>query len=208
MGYRACQNASEQSPAQGNVGAGCGATVGKVLGIGQAMRAGLGTASIEIGPGLYVGALVAVNAFGDIVDPERGHIIAGARSGEAFADTLRVMQALVGTASLSFASREHTVIGVVATNATLSKEHASRVAQMAQAGVARTVRPAHTLLDGDILFVLSTGQQPVDVNIVGAFAAEATAEAILRGVRAARPLAGLPAAAPAAEGRTPPWMST
>ena len=207
MGYQACQNASAGLPAEGNVGAGTGATVGKILGLSQAMKAGIGTASARIGAGVVVGAIVAVNAFGDVIDPASGEIIAGARSADLgplrvgapgyFADTLQVMKTLVGRASLGFATREHTVIGVIATNARLSKEEVNKVAQMAQAGVARTVRPAHTLFDGDTLFALATGRRRVDVNIVGAFAAEVTAQAIVRAVRTARPAAGLPGLAEA-----------
>jgi L-aminopeptidase/D-esterase-like protein len=204
MGYQACLNASSDPPTEGNVGAGTGATVGKILGMGQAMKSGIGSASLEIGNGVLVGALAAVNAFGDVIDPTTGQIIAGARTlkqagmqigaGEYFADTLQVMKSLVGRTALGFATRQHTVIGVVATNARLDKEQANKVAQMAQDGLARTVRPAHTMLDGDTIFALSTANRRADVNIVGAFAAEVFAQAILRAVRAARPVAGLPAA--------------
>jgi len=205
MGYQACLNASAEPPAEGNVGAGTGATVGKILGPGQAMKSGLGTASMEIGAGVVVGAIVAVNALGDVVDPATGAIIAGARAAQVgplrvgapgyFADTLAVLRTLVGRTTMGFARpREHTVIGVVATNARLTKEQANKVAQMAQDGLARTIRPAHTMLDGDTIFALATGQKKADVNIVGAFAAEVFAQAILRAVRAARPAAGLPAA--------------
>ncbi len=204
MGYRACLNASTEPPAEGNVGAGTGATVGKILGMGQAMKSGIGTTSMEIGAGVVVGAIVAVNAFGDVMDPTTGQIIAGARSARVgplrigapgyFADTLEVMRSLVGRTVLSFAGRGHTVIGVVATNARLNKEQVNKVAQMAHDGLARTIRPAHTMLDGDTLFALATGERKADVNIVGAFAAEVVAQAILRAVRAARPVAGLPAA--------------
>ncbi len=205
MGYQACLNASADPPTEGNVGAGTGATVGKILGPGQAMKSGLGTASLEIGAGVVVGAIVAVNALGDVVDPASGAIIAGARAVQVgpvhvgapgyFADTMAVMRTLVGRTTMGFARpREHTVIGVVATNARLTKEQANKVAQMAQDGLARTIRPAHTMLDGDTIFALATGQKKADVNIVGAFAAEVLAQAILRAVRAARPAAGLPAA--------------
>ena len=203
MGYLACLNASTERPAEGNVGAGTGATVGKILGIGQAMKGGIGTASMEIGTGVIVGAIVAVNAFGDVIDPSTGQILAGARAIDPsplrrgapghFADTLEVMQTLVGRTSLGRAIGEHTVIGVVATNARLTKEGANRVAQMAHDGLARTIRPAHTMLDGDTIFALATGKRRADANIVGAFAAQVTAQAILRAVRNARPVAGLPA---------------
>jgi L-aminopeptidase/D-esterase-like protein len=212
MGYQACLNAGAQRPAEGNVGAGTGATVGKILGMGQAMKAGIGTASMRIGAGVVIGAIMAVNAFGDVIDPATGQILAGARSTDLgpvrvgapgyFADSLQVMKSLVGRTIVGFATRQHTVIGVVATNARLSKEEANKVAQMAQAGVARTVRPSHTLLDGDTLFVLATGRRRADVNIVGAFAAEVVAEAIVRAVRTARTVAGLPGLAPE-EGPSP-----
>ena len=202
MGYQACLSASSHRPAEGNVGAGTGATVGKILGIRQAMKSGIGTASMQLGAGVVVGAIVAVNCYGDVVDPSNGQILAGARAADSgplpigapgyFADTLLVMKSLVDRSSLGFATREHTVIGVVATNARLSKEETNKVAQMAQAGVARTVRPAHTMFDGDTLFAMATGERRVDVNIVGAFAAEVTAQAILRAVRAAEPVAALP----------------
>jgi L-aminopeptidase/D-esterase-like protein len=203
MGYLACQNASSDPPAEGNVGAGTGATVGKILGGGQCMKSGVGTASMEIGAGVIVGAIVAVNAFGDVIDPSTGQIIAGARSKDVgplhigaagyFADTLQVMQTLIGRTALGFGSRGNTVIGVVATNAKLDKEQVNKVAQMAHDGLARTIRPAHTMLDGDTIFALATGEHAADVNIVGAFAAQVFAQAILRAVRAAKPVAGLPA---------------
>ncbi len=204
MGFQACLNATTNPPDEGNVGAGTGATVGKMLGMGQAMKSGIGCASQEIGPGIVVGAIVAVNASGDVIDPQNGSIIAGLRSthlgpvklgsGEYFADSLQVMKSLAGRTGLRLASRSNTVIGVVATNARLSKEQANKVAQMAQDGLARTIRPAHTMLDGDTIFALSTGRRIADVSLVGAYAAEAFAQAILRAVRSARPAAGLPAA--------------
>jgi L-aminopeptidase/D-esterase-like protein len=195
MGYAACQAADDGVVAEGNVGAGTGATVGKILGMGQAMKAGLGTASVDLGEGLVVGAIVAVNAFGDVMDPQTGQIMAGARSldGPGFADTLAVMKSLVSKTSLDFSGPRDTVIGVVATNALLNKEEANKVAQMAQDGLARTVRPAHTMFDGDTLFALATGSIEADVNSVGAYAAEVMAEAVVRAVKAAEGVAGLPA---------------
>ena len=203
MGYQACLNASAERPAEGNVGAGAGATVGKILGMGQAMKSGIGTASMAIGGGLVVGAIMAVNAFGDVIDPNTGAILAGARplhkgplniGGKGpFADTLKVMKTLAGRALAGFSSRGNTVIGVVATNARLSKEQINKVAQMAQDGVARTIRPAHTMLDGDTIFALASGERRADVNIVGAYAAEVVANAIISAVRAAEPAADLPA---------------
>lgn len=204
MGYQSCLNASVTPPANGNVGAGTGATVGKILGIGQAMKSGIGTASLVVGGGVVVGAIVAVNAFGDVLDPATNQILAGARplkkgpldiggSGK-FANTLDVMKTLAGRIILDFAGRQNTVIGVVATNAKLNGVETNKIAQMAQDGLARTIRPAHTMFDGDTIFAMATGEHRADVNIVGAFAAEVFASAIIQAVLAARPAAGLPAA--------------
>ncbi len=203
MGYQACLNASTDPPAEGNVGAGIGCTVGKILGIDRAMKSGIGSAAIRIGRGLIVAAIAAVNVFGDVIDPQSGEIIAGARATlgkeglsqttPPFAGALEVMRSFGGR-PLTFGRRENTAIGVVATNARLSKEHVNKVAQMAQDGLARTVRPAHTMLDGDTIFALSAGNRKADVNIIGAFAAEAFAQAVLRAIWMAKPLAGLPSA--------------
>lgn len=203
MGYLACLNATSNAPAEGNTGVGCGATVGKILGIQQSMKAGVGSAGVEITPGLIVTALVAVNALGDVIDPDSGQIIAGARLPVAgqqeefqFADTLQVMLKLAGGTNLGFNRRhDNTVIGVIATNARLTKEQVNKVAQMAQDGLARSIRPAHTMLDGDTIFALATGQVEADVNIIGAFAAQVFAQAIVRAVQMATPAGGLPAIA-------------
>lgn len=202
MGYHAAESASADDVQVGNVGAGMGATVGKILGIQNAMKAGLGTAGIEIGGGVIVGAIVAVNAFGDVISPKTGAILAGARSAQIgplkvgvdgeFADTLHVMQTFPGRTVMRLATRANTVIGVVATNAKLTKAEAGRVAQMAQDGLARTIRPAHTMLDGDTIFALSTGSKKADVSTVGAFAAEALMQAVLRGTHSATSLGGVP----------------
>ncbi len=205
MGYQACLNASTDPPLEGSIGAGTGATVGKILGLGGAMKSGIGTSSQEIGRGILVGAIAAVNVFGDVIDPQTGQIIAGARvlqkgpvkigKGPYFADTLCVMESLVGRTVLGFMSRGNTAIGIVATNTKLTKEEVTKVAQMAQDGLARTVKPAHTMLDGDTIFALATGERKADVNIVGAFAAEVFAQAVVRAVKMAKPAAGLPSAA-------------
>jgi L-aminopeptidase/D-esterase-like protein len=202
MGYHAAASASSDAPTEGNVGAGTGASVGKMFGSSLATKSGVGTASMRIGGGVAVAALVAVNAWGDIVDPQTGEIVAGLRSGKVgplrvggtghFADTLAMMRRPLGRGLLGFASRANTVIGVVATNARLTKAQATKVAQMAQDGIARTIRPAHTLLDGDVLFALSTGARKADVSTVGAFAAEVMVQAVLRAVKLARPAGGLP----------------
>lgn len=188
MGYAACEAASDGPVLEGSVGVGTGCRVGAFLGPARATKAGVGTASADLGGGLVVGAIVAVNAFGDVVDPRTGEILAGARAlkGEGFANTLEMMKGLVGETALRFAGRSQSVIGVVATNARLTKEGANKIAQMAHNGLARTVRPAHTMLDGDTFFALATGQKRADVNLVGAYAAEVVAEAIVRAVTAAK----------------------
>lgn len=202
MGYRAATSASPQAPAEGNAGVGMGASVGKMFGLGLAMKSGVGTASLDIGGGIIVGALVAVNPWGDVIDPRTNQILAGLRSGnvgplrigkkDAFADTLAMMKSIPGRGLLGLASRANTVIGVVVTNAKLTKAQATKVAQMAQDGIARAIRPAHTMLDGDVIFALSTAGRSSDVSAVGTFAAEAMTEAIVRAVQMAKPAGGLP----------------
>jgi len=202
MGYSAAASASSKTPEEGNVGAGTGASVGKMFGANLATKSGVGTASMGIGGGIVVASLVAVNAWGDVVDPNTNEIIAGLRSGkvgpmraggtEYFADTLAMLKRPVGRGLLRFASNANTVIGVVATNAKLTKAQATKVAQMAQDGIARTVRPAHTMLDGDVIFALSTGSRKADTSIIGAFATEVMADAIVRAAKMAKPAGGLP----------------
>ena len=202
MGYLAASQASSAPPGEGNLGAGTGASVGKMFGAALAMKSGLGTASMEIGGGVVVGAIVAVNAWGDVIDPQTHEIIAGLRSGKVgplrigkkdyFADTLAILKSPVGRGVMGLTARTNTVIGVVATNASLTKAQATKVAQMAQDGFARTLRPAHTMLDGDVIFALSTGTKKADVSAIGAFAAEVMAEAIIRAVKMAKSAGGLP----------------
>jgi L-aminopeptidase/D-esterase-like protein len=201
MGYQACLAASRTRPAEGNVGAGTGASIGKLFGPTLAMKSGLGTSSVRAA-GIVVGAIVAVNAFGDVVDLNSGQIIGGLRSGKVgpvrvggkgqFADSVAMMKKLPGRSVLGLATRSNTVIGVVATNARLNKVEATKVAQMAHDGVARAIRPAHTMLDGDTIFALSTGRAKANLTLVGTLAAEAFAAAIERAVRAAKGAAGLP----------------
>jgi L-aminopeptidase/D-esterase-like protein len=204
MGYQACQNAASGPIRVGSVGAGTGATVGKILGMGQAMRSGIGTASMEIGAGVRVGAVIAVNSFGDVIDPDTQKIVAGARPvkkgpvmlGEAgkFANTMSVVKTMIGRTILGFATSQNTVIGVIATNGRLTKEETNKVAQTAHNGLALTIRPAHTMLDGDTIFALSTGEKKVDVNIVAAYAPLVVANAILSAVRSADHSDAYPAA--------------
>ena len=183
MGYRAAVAASSATPAEGNVGAGMGASVGKMRGMKYAMKSGVGTWSMKIN-GLVIGALVAVNAIGDVVDPNSGELIAGMRSGT----TLGFLKKKPPRAAVT----SNTVIGVVATDAKLTKAQATKVAQMAHDGLARVIRPAHTMFDGDTIFAMATGQKKADVSMVGAFAAEVMAEAILRAVKMAAPAGRLP----------------
>jgi L-aminopeptidase/D-esterase-like protein len=211
MGYQACQNASSQEPEQGSVGAGTGATVGKLLGMGQATKSGIGAASIEIGGGVKVGAIMAVNAVGDVINPEDGQIIAGARSvrkgplkigqDELFADSLTIMRSLVGRTLFGLAERANTVIGVVATNARFNKSEITKVAQMAQNGLVRCARPASTMHDGDTIFALSIGKKKANVNLVGAFAAQAVQRAIINAVESAESLGGIPSIRDLTEGQ-------
>jgi L-aminopeptidase/D-esterase-like protein len=191
-GYAAAKAAASAAVAEGNVGAGAGATVGKLRGLERAMKAGLGTASITLPGGPVVAALVAVNAFGDVVDPASGRVVAGFRreDGRGIEGTL---EALMGGA-VSLGRGENTVIGVVATTAGLAKAQAQKVAQMAHDGLARCIRPSHTPWDGDTLFALSTGDLHADTLLVGAAAAEVVARAVLRAAQTARGLPGLPAA--------------
>lgn len=191
-GYQACLAADDGPVAEGNVGAGTGATVGKLLGPRYATKAGLGTASQRIGKGVIVGALVAVNAFGDVVDPQTGEILAGARK-PVVGGFLNTAERMKGDLGQTILAMINTTIGVVATNAQLTKEQANLVAMMAQDGLARAIRPAHTLLDGDALFVLSLGERKGDVSAIGAAAAEVVAQAIVRAVQAAETLHGIPA---------------
>jgi L-aminopeptidase/D-esterase-like protein len=210
MGYQACLNAAAGQIEQGSVGAGTGATVGKILGMGQAMRSGIGTASMEIGGGIQIGALVAVNAFGDVIDPSSQKIVAGARpikkgamkigGSNDFADTLSIFRTMAGRTILKFAAMQNTVIGVVATNARLTKVEVNKVAQTAHNGLAMTIRPAHTMLDGDTIFALATGEHKTDVNIIAAFAPLVVAQAILAAVRFAKHTESLPAASFYTEG--------
>jgi len=196
-GYEACQVANDGPVAEGCVGAGTGATVGKLLGPKFATKSGLGTASQKIGKGIVVGAIVAVNAFGDVVDPQTGEILAGTRQPVVggFLNTVKRMQGDLGQTILGLA---HTTLAVVATNAYLTKEGANKVAQMAHDGLARTIRPVHTMFDGDTVFALATGKPPkkgggADPSVVGAIAAEVLAQAVVRAVVRAESLHGLPA---------------
>jgi len=200
MGYQACQNATREKQASGNVGAGAGATVGKIFGMKTAMKSGIGTSSREIGGGVIIGAIAAVNAFGDILDYHDRRIIAGARkivksrSGIQFTNTLEVFSSMAGRSMMAFASKQNTIIGVIATNAKLDKSSASKFAESASDGISLTVQPAFSMFDGDTVFGLSTGTKQIDLNILCAFAPLVFADAILNAVNSAENAGGLPAA--------------
>jgi L-aminopeptidase/D-esterase-like protein len=196
-GYAAAKAATDGPVAEGNVGAGAGATVGKMGGPKRAMKGGLGSSSIELPDGLVVGAIVAVNARGDVVDPATGKVIAGARTedGRGLAD----VRALIRRGALNELDPlplQNTTIGVVATNARLTKAQAKKVAEMAHDGFARVIVPAHTSMDGDTIFALGTGTREgrTDLDRIGALAADVMAEAVVRAVRAATSIPGYPAA--------------
>jgi L-aminopeptidase/D-esterase-like protein len=195
-GFRAAGAATDGPVAEGNVGAGAGATVGKMGGRDRAMKGGIGSAAITLPNGLVVAALVAVNARGDVVDPSTGQVVAGMRTedGRGLADVRRRLK----SGQLELPPPEplqNTTIGVVATNATLTKTQATKIAQLAHDGLARAIVPAHTSADGDAIFALATGVRtgPDDLDTIGALAADAMAEAIVRAVRAATGIPGFPA---------------
>ena len=186
-GYAACAAASSADPAEGNVGAGAGAVVGKVFGIQHAMKGGVGTASITV-DGVTVGALIACNALGDVIDPDTGHVMAGARTddGQGMRDTRRAL--LRGDPPQPLLAGTNTTIGVVATDAVITKVQAHRLAVAAHDGLARSINPVHTMSDGDTLFSLGTGRsgKSLGMMVLATMAAEATAIATARAARAAR----------------------
>jgi len=189
-GYRACESARSGPIEEGSVGAGAGATIGKI-GPGRPMKGGIGTSSIKLPNGIVVGAIVAVNAVGNIIDPKTGRIVAGARTadGKGFVDIIDWYRA--GNAS-GQGPGENTTIGVVATNAVFTKTQMTKIAEMAHDGMARTINPTHTPNDGDVLFAMATGASGIRGNVgaVGALAAEAVSEAILRAVMRAKSISG------------------
>jgi len=194
MGEAAAAAATGEAVREGAVGAGTGASVGKILGIRQAMKSGTGSATVSLEgsyAGVRVAALAAVNAFGDVRDPETGKLIAGARRSERTRELADTAAELKRGRRGGF-RHENTTLVVVATNARLTKVQATKLAQLAQNGLARAVSPAHTMFDGDLVVALSLGKEQADVNALGVAAAEATAQAIVRAVRLAPSLGGLP----------------
>jgi L-aminopeptidase/D-esterase-like protein len=190
-GYRACLNAKRGPVEEGSIGAGAGATIGKIGG-GKPMKGGIGTSSIKLDNGLVVGAIVAVNCVGDVIDPKTGKIVGGARTadGKAFLNIIDAYRAGRGTASPG----QNTTIGVVATNARFDKTQMTKIAEMSHDGMARAINPTHTASDGDTMFAISTGVSRVTPNLtaIGALAAEAVSEAILRAVMRAKSVPGFP----------------
>jgi L-aminopeptidase/D-esterase-like protein len=186
-GYAACAAASGADPTEGNVGAGAGAVVGKVFGIQHAMKGGVGTASVTV-DGVTVGALIACNALGDVIDPDTAQVMAGARTddGRALRDTRRAL--LCGQPPQPLLAGTNTTIGVVATDAILTKAQAHRLAIAAHDGLARSINPVHTMSDGDTLFSLGTGRagKSLGMMVLATMAAEATARATARAIQAAR----------------------
>jgi len=194
-GYKAAGAAASGPVAEGNVGAGAGATVGKIGGGRMPMKSGIGSAAIALPNGLVVGAIVAVNAVGDVIDPSNGAVVAGARDASGkLADARKVLRG--GSQTTTPRPGENTTIGVVATNAKLTKAQATRMALMADDGLARALFPSHTLGDGDTVFALATGSWngTADVSNVGALAADVMAEAIVRAAVMAKSAGGLPSA--------------
>lgn len=193
-GYAAAKVASTGAIKEGNVGAGAGATVGKLRGMRYAMKGGIGSAAIRLPSGLIVAAIVASNGVGDVVDPATGRVIAGVRAddGRTFADARRLLREGLDERGRA---GEQTTLAVVATNATLTKTQATKIAQMAHDGFARAINPVHTQVDGDTIFALASGTLPGEPNmlLIGALAAEATADAVVRSVQQATGLPNLPA---------------
>lgn len=189
MGEKAALAANSGPVAEGNAGAGAGATIGKILGMRNAMKSGLGTASVMLGNGAIVAAMVAVNAVGDVIDPQTGKIIAGARvsASSAFADSAAIMRH-----GPNPGRGGNTVIGIVATNARLDRIETNKLAALGSLGIARTISPINTMNDGDITFAISLGKETATVDQVGVAAAEAMAMAVLRAVRSAKTAGGIP----------------
>jgi L-aminopeptidase/D-esterase-like protein len=191
MGEAAAAAANTGPVKEGCVGAGTGATVGKLFGMKQAMKGGIGSAAVELGNGILVAALVAVNAFGDVRNPATGKLIAGARRAPGSAELAGTEEQMKRGAGASFA-RTNTTLAVVATNAALNKVQATKLAQVAGLGMARTIYPVNTMFDGDLVFALSLGTAQAGVNTLGVAASEALALAIVRAVETAKSMGGVP----------------
>ncbi|MCH8029178.1 MAG: P1 family peptidase [Candidatus Dadabacteria bacterium] len=192
MGHKACLHASGEAVAEGCVGVGAGATIGKLRGIERATKGGLGTGSHELSEGVWIGVLVVVNAFGDVMERMNGDIIAGVRSspeGKDFAGTAELIKQGVEYRMEPF---ESTTLAVAATNASFTKPELVRMARLGQTGITRVVSPSHTVSDGDVVFAISTGVEKADANVMGILAGELISEAIVRAVKSATTLGGIP----------------
>ncbi len=205
-GYLACQHATTEQTAfgreidpnqvltEGSVGAGTGATVGKLFGMLRATKSGLGMASRQLANEVKVGAIVAVNAFGDVIDPQHNQVLAGVRTSDGTTYERTMDYFFRDLSETMFGFAQNTTLAVVATDATLTKPEAAKMAQMAHDGLARTINPIHTMFDGDTIFALATGknQRPTDISVIGAAATSVLAEAVIRSVQQAASLGGLP----------------
>jgi len=192
MGYEACLNAESSGVEEGSIGAGTGATVGKLLGLDHATKGGVGTSGYKFENGVIVSALVVVNAFGDVVSPENGEIVAGVRTtprGSKFAGTVNLLKQGV---TFREDKSQNTTLAVVATNARFSKSELGRIANIAQTGLARVISPVHTIADGDVVIAVSCGEIEGDANLIGVIAAELTANAILRALHHSKGMGGIP----------------
>ncbi len=200
MGYEACIDSEKPEVHEGSIGAGSGATIGKLLGNEYAMKGGLGTYTLQVGD-LKVGALVAVNCLGDIVDPQNGEIIAGLLNDDkkTFRSTESEMLKQYDNKKNLFSG--NTTIGAIVTNAKFNKSQTNKIASMAHNGYARTMRPAHSMFDGDTIFTMATGKVEADVNSVGLLAARVMEQAVLRAIKLATPLAGFKCHSEITEGR-------
>ncbi len=189
MGYQACLNANDMECAEGCVGAGTGATVGKILGMERCMKSGLGTYCIQTGE-LKLGAIVAVNCLGDVIDTKTGETLAGVldENKKRFLNSEEIMIKEFSGRKIEFSG--NTTIGVIVTNAKLTKSQTNKVASMAHNGYGRTIRPAHTMFDGDAIFAVTTGKVEADVSVVGLLAARIMGQAVIRAVKKATPLCG------------------
>jgi len=194
MGYEACLNADSSPVEEGSIGAGTGATVGKLLGLDHATKGGTGAAGYKFENGIIVAVLVVVNAFGDIVSPENGEIIAGVRTtprGSKYAGTVNLFKQGVTFKDVKY---QNTTLTVVTTNARFTRAELGRIANIAQTGVARVISPVHTVADGDVVIAVSCGEMEGDANLTGIIAAELTGTAILRALHHSNSMGGIPSA--------------
>lgn len=192
MGYEACLNATSSAIEEGSIGVGTGATIGKLMGLRQATKGGVGTLSYKLESGATIAVLVVVNAFGDIVSPKTGQVIAGVRDsveGHSFPGTVNLFkQGIIRRAD----SYQNTTLAVVVTDADLSKSELLRISNIAQTGLAKAISPVHTVQDGDMVISVSSGDKKEDVNLIGVVAAELTQKAIIRAVEQSSSLGGIP----------------